>query len=224
MSRITVGDIISRIRSQVKAVRQDSMLTDRLIYSFITKHANWLMKREDSKNKLMAFSSVMQTMDHVELEEVDKVQANCTGLKSDCTIKRTKDKLPVFLQGYYGPLVRTVSSLDGSEELHPTQPSTYLAMSKTKNFKYNNTKYYWYIDNYFYFPDLQWDAVRIEGIFEDDISQYTCAADSCVVKTELQFTVPDYLHGELEAAVLKDLLTMYQLPSDTSADKQNPLR
>jgi hypothetical protein len=200
------------------------MLTDRLIYSFITKHANWLMKREDSKNKLMAFSSVMQTMDHVELEEVDKVQANCTGLKSDCTIKRTKDKLPVFLQGYYGPLVRTVSSLDGSEELHPTQPSTYLAMSKTKNFKYNNTKYYWYIDNYFYFPDLQWDAVRIEGIFEDDISQYTCAADSCVVKTELQFTVPDYLHGELEAAVLKDLLTMYQLPSDTSADKQNPLR
>lgn len=224
MSRITVGDIISRIRSQVKAVRQDSMLTDRLIYSFITKHANWLMKREDSKNKLMAFSSVMQTMDHVELEEVDKVQASCTGLKSDCTIKRTKNKLPVFLQGYYGPLVRTVASLDGSEELQPIQPSTYLALTKTKNFKYNKTKYYWYIDNYFYFPDLEWDAVRIEGIFEDDISQYTCAADSCVVKTELQFTVPDYLHGELEAAVLKDLLTMYQLPSDTSADKQNPLR
>lgn len=224
MSRITVGDIISRIRSQVKAVRQDSMLTDRLIYSFITKHANWLMKREDGKNKLMAFSSVMQTMDYVELEEVDKVQAKCTGLKSDCKIKRTKDKLPVFLQGYYGPLVRTVASLDGSEELQPTQPSTYLALSNSKNFKYNKTKYYWYLDNYFYFPDLEWDAIRIEGIFEDDISQYTCASDSCVVKTELQFTVPDYLHGELEAAVLKDLLTMYQLPSDTSADKQNPLR
>lgn len=224
MSKNTVGDVISRIRSQVKAVRQDSMLTDRLIYSFITKHGKWLMKREDSKNKLMAFSSVMQTMDYVELEEVDKVQARCTGLSSDCKIKRTKDKLPVFLQGYYGPLVRTVSSLDGSEELQPTQPSTYLALSKSKNFKYNKTKYYWYLDNYFYFPDLEWDAVRIEGIFEDDISAYTCDADSCVVKTDLQFTIPDYLHGELEAAVLKDLLTMYQLPSDTSADKQNPLR
>ena len=117
MAKSTVGDITSRIRSQVKAVRQDSMLTDRLIYSIILKHSKWLMKREDSKNRLMSFSGVMQTMDFVELVEVDKVEACCTGLKSDCTIKRTKDKMPIFLQGYYGPLIRTVASLDGSEEM-----------------------------------------------------------------------------------------------------------
>jgi hypothetical protein len=224
MSKNTVGNILSRIRSQVKAVRQDSMLTDRLIYSFVLKHAKWLMKREDGKNKLMSFSSVMQTMDFVELEEVDKVQSMCVGLSSDCTIKRTKAQLPIFLQGYYGPLVRTVASLDGSEELQPILPSTYLALSKSKNFKYNKTKYYWFLDNYMYFPNLDWDGVRIEGIFEDDISLYTCADDSCVTRTDLQFNVPDYLHGEVESAVLKDLIFMYQLPSDNSADKQNPLR
>ena len=136
MSKNTVGDIISRIRSQVKAVRQDSMLTDRLIYSFVLKHSKWLMKREDSKNKLMSFSGVIQTMDFVELEEVDKVQSMCVGLSSDCTIKRTKAQLPIFLQGYYGPLVRTVASLDGSEELQPILPSTYLALSKSKNFNF----------------------------------------------------------------------------------------
>lgn len=224
MAKSTIGDITSRIRSQVKAVKQDSMLTERLIYSIILKHSKWLMKREDSKNRLMSFSGVMQTMDFVELIEIDKVEACCTGLKSDCKIKRTKDKMPIFLQGYYGPLIRTIASIDGSEELQPTLPSIYLGLSKSKNFRFNKAKYYWYLDDYLYFPNLEWDAIRIEGIFEEDISMYTCAPDSCIHKTDLLFNVPDYLFGELEAAVLKDIIAMYQIPSDASPDKQNVAR
>ena len=119
--------------------------------------------------------------------------------------------MPIFLQRYYGPLVRTVASLDGSEELQPILPSTYLALSKSKNFKYNKTKYYWFLDSYMYFPNLDWDGVRIEGIFEDDISYWTCDSDSCVIKSDQSFNIPDYLHGELENSVLKDLLQMYQI-------------
>ena len=224
MAKTTIGDVISRIRNQIKSTTQDAFVTDRMIYSFVLKHAKWLMKREDSKNRLMSFSGVMQTKDFVELVEVDKVEACCTGLKSDCTIKRTKDKMPIFLQGYYGPLIRTVASLDGSEEMQPTHPSTYLSLSKSKNFKYNKTKYFWYLDDYLYFPNVDWDAVRIEGIFEEDISMYTCEPDSCLQKTDLLFNVPDYLFGELEAAVLKDIIAMYQIPSDASPDKQNIAR
>ena len=222
--KTTIGDVLSRIRSQVKGVRQDALLTDRVIYSFVNKHSKWLLKREDSKNRLLSFSGVLQTMDFVELIEVDKVEACCTGVSSDCTIKRTKNKMPIFMQGYWGPLIRTVASLDGSEELQPVVPSSYAAMSKSKNFKYNRTKYYWYLDDYIYFPDLEWDAVRIEGIFEDDISDYTCDVDSCIVKSDKSFNVPDYLLGELEAAVFKDLAGMMNIPSDPVNDKQNIAR
>jgi len=222
--KTTIGDVISRIRSQVKAVRQDALLTDRVIYSFVNKHAKWLMKREDSRNKLMAFSGVIQTLDLVELIEVDKVEACCTGIKSDCTIKRTEKKMPIFMQGYWGPLIRTVSSLDGSEELQPTTPSQYVAMSKSKNFKYNKTKYYWYLDDYIYFPNLEWEAVRIEGIFEDDISDFTCEEDSCMVRSDQSFNVPDYLLGEIESQVFKDLAGMYQMPTDLPNDKQSASR
>jgi hypothetical protein len=179
------------------------------------------MKREDSKNKLLGFSGIVQTMDFVELVEVDKVEARCTGVSSDCVIKRSKLVMPVFMQGYYGPLIRSVTSLDGSEELQITNPSTYLAISKSKNFKYNKTKYYWYLNDYLYFPNLEWDAVRIEGIFEDDISNFTCAQDSCIQKADQPFNVPDYLSGEIENNVFKDLVGMLQLPSDVTADKQN---
>lgn len=224
MAKTKISDIISRIRNQVKAVKQDSFLTDREIYSFVLKHAKWLMKREDGKNRLLGFSGIIQTMDFVELIDVDKVEACCTGISSDCTIKRTKEKIPVFMQGYYGPLIRTVSSIDGSEELSLTNPSTYLAISKSKNFKYNKNKYFWMIDDYLYFPNLEWDAVRIEGIFEDDISQFTCDKDECIIKPEQYFNVPDYLYGELESQVFKDLIGKIQIPPDVANDKQNIMR
>ena len=224
MAKNTINDVVSRIRAQIKAIRQDSFITDRMLYTFVLKSAKFLMKREDSKNKLMAFSGVVQIMDYVELIDVDKVEACCTGIKSDCKIKRTKDKLPVFLQGYFGPLIRTIASLDGSEELQPILPTIYSGLSKSKNFKFNKTKYYWYIDDYIYFPNLEWEAVRIEGIFEDDISAWTCAEDSCVVRQDQTFNVPDYLLVEIEAQVFKDFTGMIQVPEDADADKQNITR
>jgi len=224
MAKNTINDVVSRIRAQLKAIRQDSFITDRMIYTFVLKSAKFLMKREDSKNKLMAFSGVIQIMDYVELIEVDKVEACCTGIRSDCKIKRTKDKLPVFLQGYFGPLIRTIASLDGSEELQPVLPTIYSNLSKSKNFKYNTTKYYWYIDDYIYFPNLEWEAVRIEGIFEDDISSWTCADDACIIKQDLTFNVPDYLLVEIEGQVFKDFGGMMQVPEDTDVDKQNVAR
>lgn len=224
MARVTIGDVTSRLRNQIKGVKQDAFVTDRMIYSFVLKHAKWLMRREDGKNKLMAFSSVVQTMDFIELIEVDKVEACCTGIKSDCTIKRTKDKLPIFMQGYYGPLIRAVSSIDGSELMQPTTSVNYTRFSNGSTFKYNKTKYYWFLNDYLYFPNLEWDAVRVEGIFEDDISKWTCEEDNCTPKQDQTFNVPDYLLGELEAQVFKDILGIYQIPADPAMDKQNIAR
>jgi hypothetical protein len=224
MAKNTINDVVSRIRVQLKSVRQDAFMTDRMIYTFVLKNAKFLMKREDSKNKLLSFSSVIQTLDYVELIAVDKVEACCTGISSNCIIKRTKDKLPIFLEGYFGPLIRTIASLDGSEELQPVLPSTYSHIIRSKNHKYNTTKYYWFIDDYLYFPDLQWDAVRIEGIFEDDISYWTCEEDNCIVKQNQSFNVPDYLLAEMEAQVIKDLTIIYQLTPDLQNDKQNLAR
>ena len=224
MAKNTIGDVISRLRNQMKAVKQESFMTDRMIYTFVLKSAKFLMKREDGKMKLLSFSGVMQTMDFVELIEVDKVEACCTGVASDCTIKRTKDKLPIFLQGYFGPLIRTISSLDGSEELQPILPSTYTHVSRSKNFRYNKTKYYWFLNDYLYFPNLEWEAVRIEGIFEDDISAWTCNEDDCILRQNQTFNVPDYLLAELESQVFKDIMGLYQIPVDPAIDKQNIAR
>lgn len=224
MAKTTIGEAISSVRNQIKAVRQDAFLTDRFLYNLFLKHSKLLIKREDGRNKMLSFASAIQSLDYVELVEVDKIEANCAAINSHCKIKRTKDKLPVFMQGYYGSLIRSITSLDGSEEMQQTIPGKYLRLSNSTNFKYNKSKYYWYINEYLYFPDLDWDAVRIEGMFEDDISMFTCAEDQCIIRTLQNVNVPDYLYAEIEALTIKDLLIMYQIPADHSIDKQSLTR
>ena len=169
---ITIGESVSRVRNQLKATKKDAFLTDRVIYSFITKHAKMAMRRQDNLNKLMKFNSIFQSLNFVELVDVDRAQAECKGVVSGCYFKRTKDKLPAVMEGYWGPLLRSVTSIDLSENLTPTYPTSFEQMSRQKTFKYNTKKYYWYLNGYLYFPNLDWDAVRVEGVFEGNLDQY----------------------------------------------------
>ena len=108
----TISEAIARVRSRVKAVKQDASLTNRFLFSLIMKHAKFLMKRQDQNNRIMKFNSIFSTLNYVELIEVDAAEAECFGVSTNCTFKRTKDKLPKAMEGYYGPLLRSITSLD----------------------------------------------------------------------------------------------------------------
>jgi hypothetical protein len=148
----TIGDTISRVRNIVKGVKEDAFLTDRFIYSLILKYAKLYIRRQDNENKIMRFQSLFEPLPCVELVEVDKIEACCSGIKSKCIIMRTKDRLPTVLEGSFGPLFRTISSIDGSEVIYKTYPSIFTNMTNSTSFKYNKTKYYWYLDGYPLFP------------------------------------------------------------------------
>jgi hypothetical protein len=219
---ITIGEVTSRVRNQIKASRQDAFMTDRVIYSFVMKHAKLLMRRQDNLNKLMKFNSIFQSLNFVELVEVDRVQAECKGVTSGCYFKRTKDKVPALMEGYWGPLIRSITSIDLSEELTPTYPVNFEQMARQKTFKYNTKKYYWYLNGYLYFPNLEWDAVRVEGVFEGNIDQYNCdTTDDCTFIQDSNISVPEFLLSEIEQLVVKDLTFMLQIKGDDQTDLQN---
>ena len=217
----SVNSVISRIRNQVKAENQDAFITDRYIHSLIIKFGLVLMRRQDNLNRLMKFNSIWKSLPYLELIEVDKVEAQCTGITSGCTIKRTKEKLPEILEGYWGPLIRTVSSIDSSIEIQPTQPGTYTSITKTTSFRYNKRKYFWYLDGYLYFPDLDWDAVKIEALFLGDISKYLCDEDQCIKAQDQILSIPQYLFAEIENQVLSIMTNSLQIPSEDSHNKIN---
>jgi hypothetical protein len=220
---VTIGDTISRVRNLLKSVKEDAFLTDRMIYSVILKYSKFYVRRQDNENKIMRFQSLFEVLPCVELIEVDKVDACCAGIKSNCIIKRTKDKLPILYEGVYGPLFRDVTSIDGSQILYKTYPGTYAAMTDSTNFKYNKTLYYWYLDGYLYFPNIMWDAIRIEAIWADDVNYLKCSdkEDQCQLRQEQQTHVPDYLFAEIEQMVLKEFAMMLQVPTENKDDSQN---
>lgn len=221
---MTIGDSISRVRNVLKAVKEDPFITDRFIASIIMKYAKLLIKRQDDANKIMRFQSLFDVLPCVDLIEIDRIEACCSGIKSKCIIKRTKEKLPQVLEGTYGPLFRSVSSIDGSIEMFKTYPTTYTAMTHSTNFKYNKNKYYWYLNGYLYFPNIEWDAVRIEALWDGDVEYLKCDQDPCLPIQEQAMRIPEYLFAEIEQMALKEILTSGQVPSDGADNQQNILR
>jgi len=216
----TIGQAVSRIRNTIKAVKMDAFITDRYIYSLILKYSNMYMKQEMDKGKYMALMSVYKTIPCVDLIEIDKVSA-CCDIKSGCTIMRTKDKLPTFVTGEYGPLIRLVSSIDGSTDAAITTPHTYEVMQHSSGWKYNNQKYFYLLDEYMYFPDSNWPQAKVDAVFQDSIASLQCD-NKCQSIQNSTASVMDYLYALIEQGVLKDLGMSVQVPTDTAgADKQS---
>lgn len=219
---VPIGEVLSRVRNQIKAVKQDAFLTDRFLYSMVMKHAKMLIRRQDIQNKIMKFNSVFQVLNFVELIDVDRAESQCHNVTSGCTFKRTKVKIPRTYEGHFGPIFRSVMSIDLSEELVPIYSSVFQKMANQKTFRYNKKKYYWYLDGHLYFPNVEWDAVRIEGLFEGDVSSYNCdATDDCLYIQDTMFTIPEYLYAEIEQAVIRDLGAMMNVPQDQQQDNRN---
>jgi len=221
----TNGEVISRIKTTLKAVKQDAFLTDRFVYSLIMKYASLLMRRQDNLFKIMRYNSIFQSLVFVELEDVDKVNADCVGIMAGCEIKRTKNKLPDMIEGYFGPIIRIVTSLDYSVEFKYTFPSIYEKMSKQKSFKYNKNHYYWYMDGRLYFPNTEFDAVKVDGVFIGDISDYTCdQTEICTFMQDIKIPVPDFLFAEIEQFIMRDFGITLQIPSDVQHDNKNIIK
>ena len=140
----TIGEAVSRIRGQLKAEVQDAFMTDRYIYSLILKYAQLLMRRQDNANKLMKFNSVWQSLNFIELIEIDKVEAGCVGIESGSTIMRTKLKLPTFMEGYWGPLIRSVTSIDGSIKINELSGSIHQISAKVQGLPRSNGWDFWH--------------------------------------------------------------------------------
>jgi hypothetical protein len=217
----SIGEAISRVRNTLKAVKEDPFLTDRVIYSSLIKYGQTLLKREDNQFRLMKISSIFQVLPYIELIDVDKVEAGCLGVYSECYFKRSKEKLPTILDGAMGPIIRTTSSIDGTIEMFRTDPGTWVSMTKTTTFKYNTRKYFWYLNGYVYCPNIDWDAIRMEAIFQGVTDPCN---ETCDIAQDKPLTIPEYLFSEVEQFVVKELTMAMQVPSDGADDSQNTLR
>jgi hypothetical protein len=121
-----------------------------------------------------------------------------------------------------GTIIRTVSSIDGSQETQATQPGTYTSMTKTTTLNIIRTKYFWWLDGYIYSPNIAWDAIKVEGVFNSDITKWNCdTSDDCTPRYEQDIYIPEALFAEIEGQVIQTMMGTLQIPSEDSDNKRN---
>ena len=223
-----VRDSISRVRGVVKAVKEDPFMTDRFIYSLITKHAAALIEQDSKMESIFKEVTLFKEIPCLELIEVDRIEACCTSIRTGCTFRRSKEKLPAIREYNNGPIIRAITSIDYSVRAHRSSPVEYTNMTKTSGFKYNKEKYYWILDDYLFLPNVQWEGVRVQAMFEDSLSHLLCNVDEdnadCTIAQERSLSIPHHLFSSIEQLVITEILTAGQIPSDGPDDSQNVLR
>lgn len=208
-----------------KQVNSDSRITDRFIYNEAISIKNVLLKQEENKNRLFSLPSLFKTLVKVELIEVDPVEA--CGIESECTVKRTKDKLPTIVESSSGYLIRNVSSLDGHESVSVTTELSVTRKISINDKHAKDDKYAYIRDNYMYFYNVEWDYVRIEAVFEDPeavdiLNSCEEEAEDCTSMYDKTFPIPNYLEKSLKDLLNESIFRYYHRLKDDVNPNKNP--
>ena len=106
----TARKLVSDVRGMHKLLSTDSPITDRLVLSEIRKNMILLVKRETNLRKLWATDTLYTTIPCLELIEVPI--SECCEFVDECTIARTKYKLPRMAEGNYQYTIQGVYSIN----------------------------------------------------------------------------------------------------------------
>lgn len=231
----TIRTAVSRLRGIYKIEKEDAFVTDRFLYSLITKYGALLIRRKSMEKKLMNNQSLFQWLPKVDLIEVDKIEADCVGIKTHCTFMRTKYPLPPMFENDKGPIIKQILSIDSGEKIEETTLMKFISMIKSPNFKYNKTKYYYVRPNgHVYFPNITWSMVTLEALFKESVSGYCIEEEDCSecddnrpyckLKQDDELPYPQDLLAEIENMIRQDLGMKAQIPSDTQDNALNVMR
>jgi hypothetical protein len=212
---MTNREIVSRVRNSIKEHRIDSVLTNKHIYNILYSNSALLIKREaDAKKSVYSLSNIWSSY-CVKLEEVSSITCDVP-FSSDCTILRSVEKLPEFVETSTGFLYKSITTLDGSKQYSLTTPYQYSIKSKIK---YNKSLYVFIEDGYLYVPNSKFKFLKILAYFK---KPQNSNCKDCVKKCsslDNDFPCPDYLIQAVIEMSMKEFGFFKGTPYDQITNK-----
>jgi len=216
----TMRSMVSDVRSTHKLLSTDSMITDRAIASEVNNNTLLLVKRETNLRKLWATDSIFTTIPCLEMIQVSI--SECCNYADDCTIARTKLKIPKIAEGNYQYVIQGVYSINAmsgkGKKLKEITVNRYMNLLKLPIVK--NESYFWISNDYLYVtnPDIQ--AVRLVAMFEqvvpNDVLYPECCCgkdvsndEFCINPLDKEYGLPGYLRSQVLSMTSQKLLQTY---------------
>lgn len=224
----TKRKIIESLRNKIRELNADSNYSNQFLYQSILEQASWLISREASTGGIWVNTALFQsyTVKMIEVSLID----SCLPISSGCKIFRSKERLPNLWLDKSGPMLRSVSSVDGSTHFFYT---TSIVWSNKRKDPYKNkaqTKNCFFEDGYLWIPEHNPHYVSVLGYFEDDLSLATqnctdCDNKDCVRFLDTSFNVPPKLVAEILSKALQLLVGISRtIPEDLQINKNSTKR
>lgn len=222
---------MSDVRSIHKILSTDSLITDRAIASEIRINALLLIKRETNLRKLWATDTLFTTIPCLEMQEVSI--SECCDYVDDCTIARSKFKIPRIAEGNYQYVIQGVYSINAlggqGKKLKEITVNRYVNLLKLPIIK--KEEYYWITNGYLYVNNPMIKSIRFVALFEEDVDneilypecgcgtpEYT-TEEICKNPLDKEFPVPGYLEQQvLQLTSQKLLSTYFSIKTDMTAE------
>lgn len=227
----TLRQLVSSVRAVHKLLSFDGLITDRVIASEIKDATMALIKTETNFRKLWATDTIFTTIPCLELIEVSV--SECCGYVDECTIARSKYKLPSLSEGNYQYIIQGVYSINAMSgkgiKLKEITVNRYINLLKLPIIK--KQIYYWIMNGYLYVTNPLLQSVRISAFFEEDIpneimfpncdcgNQGPTDEEWCKNPLDKEFALPGYLEEKVHKMVSDGLLnTYFRIKTDMSSD------
>jgi hypothetical protein len=227
----TLRKLVSDVRSVHKLLSTDSLITDRAIASEIRNNSLLLIKRETNLRKLWATDTLFTTIPCLEMVEVSI--SECCNYVDECSIARTKFKLPRVSEGNYQYVIQGVYSINAlsgqGKKLKEITVNRYINLLKLPVIK--KEEYFWITNGYLYVNNPLLKAIRFVALFEEDVHndimypECGCGTPDytneqlCQNPLDKEFALPGYLEQQvLELTSKKLLQTYFTLKTDTSQE------
>jgi hypothetical protein len=217
----TLRKLVSDVRSVHKILSTDALITDRAIASEIRNNANLLIKRETNLRKLWATDTLFTTIPCLEMMEVPI--SECCNYVDECTIARTKFKLPRISEGNYQYVIQGVYSINAlggtGKKLKEITINRYINLLKLPIIK--KEEYYWITNEYLYVNNPMIKSIRFVALFEEDVENEImypeCGCGSpdytneelCKNPLDKEFPLPGYLEQQTLQLTSQKLLSTY---------------
>lgn len=222
----TLRDSISQVRTMFKLTSFDDSISDRAIGHTLKNTAIKFIKQQVERRKLFASPNLFTPLDCVPMVEVPL--SECVDYVSECTISRSKYKIPKISESIYGLLVQGVWGLEKKVKYTETTANRYANTLKL-NLK-KEGKYFWVVNNYLYVSDAAVESISIAAYFEDefDTSQYQCDKRKVLCPQnplDSEFKCPSFLLADVEKEAYNIILQTYKRSiGDTTSNQKDETR
>lgn len=172
----TYGDMVSSVRSMLKLISADDLITDRVILSEVQNVNVTLCTQQLQKRNGWNSPNLFTFIPCIQMEAIPNFE--CCDAASPCMIARSKIQLPRIVDVNNNLVVQGVWSLDKSTKFKEIgtfdRYTNYLKMYPNGS---KNDKFFWFQDNYLYTNDPLIEIVCAAPFFADIINplDYACS-------------------------------------------------